>query len=605
MCIMKYLLFFQDGLARKFPLDAPKSTIGRGDENDLIIDDDFLSRRHVIVSVRGGAIHVKDSDSSNGIYVQGERVAETTLEVGESFSAGRVEFFVRQGNLDEFKTAPELNPVFAGIRKDHEKRIQTGKTKTEGDIFTQILKTVMAQGLASRDFSEVITSLSEALTGVWAQGSFAVVSKHAGDFRVNMLVHGDSDTVTLLDDLVARHPEMFERDGSFQRVPDTPFGFQSCHFSFAGIAYALVFLAKINGPRDRSKTTEFFGVLAQELKLLTQLLGHEEPATSDEAMERKTTVNIVAGNPAMKRLIAQAKKFAQSDIFVLIQGESGTGKELFARLIHEHSRRANGEFVALNCAAMPENLLESELFGYEKGAFTGAQTQRKGKLELSSGGTLVLDEIGNMPAELQKKLLRAVQEQEFYRLGGATQIKVDLRIISITNEDLKELVAAGTFRKDLYYRLVHRMMIVPPLRERREDIPVLINFFTHKFCRLCGKHISGFTVKAYMALQNHNWDGNVRELENEINVLVNLADDGGSIDDEMLSDSIKESTAEAEALSVLAPPKLDEASEREALIQLLQHNDWNKSQTARKLDMTYRGLHEKMKRMGIVRPARQ
>ena len=189
----------------------------------------------------------------------------------------------------------------------------------------------------------------------------------------------------------------------------------------------------------------------------------------------------------MKELIQQAKKIASSDIFVLIQGESGTGKELFARLIHKYSRRSKKEFIAINCAAIPENLLESELFGHEKGSFTGAYTQKKGKLEVVSGGTLVLDEIGDMPVNLQSKLLRALQEKEFYRVGGTTSITVDLRIISITNKDLKQLITEGKFREDLFYRLVHRPITIPPLRERKEDISALINFFTLKFCQQGGK----------------------------------------------------------------------------------------------------------------------
>jgi Nif-specific regulatory protein len=304
----------------------------------------------------------------------------------------------------------------------------------------------------------------------------------------------------------------------------------------------------------------------------------------------------------MKQLIEQAKKFAQSDLYILIQGESGTGKELFARIIHSHSKRAQGEFVAINCAAIPENLLESELFGYEKGAFTGAYAQTKGKLEVSSGGTLVLDEIGSMAPDLQVKLLRALQEQEFYRLGGSKHIKVDLRIIAITNQDLKAMVEAGRFRKDLFYRLVHRIIEIPPLRERKEDIPLLINFFTEKFCRLSGKRINGYALKAYEALQKYDWDGNVRELENEVNSLVNLADNGEAIGFDLLSDTIKKSLSGDKPLTEIVLRKLDGQTEREMLQRLLKNHGWNKSRAARELNMTYRGLHEKLKRLGIAKP---
>ncbi|MCP5053725.1 MAG: sigma-54 factor interaction domain-containing protein, partial [bacterium] len=190
--------------------------------------------------------------------------------------------------------------------------------------------------------------------------------------------------------------------------------------------------------------------------------------------QQTAVIDIIAENRQMKELIDQSKKIAASDIFVLIQGESGTGKEVFARLIHQCSPRSRGKYVAINCAAIPENLLESELFGHEKGAFTGAYAQKKGKLELASGGTLVLDEIGDMPLNLQSKLLRALQEREFYRLGGSTPIHVDLRLVSMTHQDIESLIAEGEFREDLFYRLVHRTISIPPLRERREDIPPLI-----------------------------------------------------------------------------------------------------------------------------------
>jgi transcriptional regulator with PAS, ATPase and Fis domain len=311
--------------------------------------------------------------------------------------------------------------------------------------------------------------------------------------------------------------------------------------------------------------------------------------------------NIVAESRQMKELIKRSKKIAGSDIFVLIQGESGTGKELFARLIHKYSRRAKNKFVAINCAAIPENLLESELFGHEKGAFTDAHTQKKGKLEIASEGTLVFDEIGDMPINLQSKLLRALQEKEFYRLGSTTPITVDLRIISITNQNLKQLITDGKFREDLYFRLVHRTITIPPLRERKEDISALINFFTQKFCQQTNKKISGYSVKAFEALQDYQWKGNVRQLENEIHSIVNLTDDGETVGHDILSDEIKANTDEdgigQEARLFLG--KMDTKSEKTYILELLKKNNWNKSKTARDLNMTYRGLHKKMQRMGI------
>jgi len=599
---MNCLVYYLDGFVRKFPLDKPRVTIGRGEGSDLTIDDEFLSREHLLVTVLDDSILVRDLDSSNGTFVAGERVREASLTIGGSFSIGRVEFFLRSGDRDEFEAAKELTPVFHGLRIDNETKVRTGRTRPESDLYAVALKAVLKEGMGSRDFQGFVTRLSQILTGLWREGGIALVSEDVGGFRVHLFVHGGAGGLDMVKAAVAENPDVFRTDIPGRPLQGCDVCCQSRPFTAGDTRFALIGLFPASGQSELKKLTEFFAVLAQELKLLAYLLINDYRRPDAELPGEKVTVNIVAANAGMRRLVEQAKKFARSDLFILIQGESGTGKELFARLIHQHSQRAAGEFVAINCAAIPENLLESELFGYEKGAFTGASAQRKGKLEVASGGTLVLDEIGNMAADLQSKLLRALQEQEFYRLGGSRHIKVDLRIISITNRDLRAMVAAGTFRKDLYYRLVHRTIVIPPLRERREDIPLLINHFTEKYCRLNGKRINGYTVKAYAALQEFDWDGNVRELENEINSLVNLAEDGDAIGYDMLSDAIRATPVSQRTPTVEIPAKADPQTEKELLIRLLEANAWNKSETARKLNMTYRGLHEKLKRLGIRRP---
>lgn len=599
---MNYLLYYLDGFVRKFPLDRPQVTIGRDAGNDLTIDDEFLSRKHLAVMVAGDSIRIRDLDSSNGTFVAGERVRQAELAIGGSFSIGRLEFFLRAGNLDEFETVQELMPVFHNLRLDNESKARTGKTRIEADLYAEALKAVLREGMGCRDFHTFITRLSRILTGLLRDGAFALLSHDGDEFRIHLLVHGQTGGFATVKAVAAENPDLFISDIPSRQLRDGGGCFQSHRFAATGIPFALVCLTPANDRAELSKQAEFVALLAQELRLLAYVLGGDPPMPEAETPGTAATVNIVAGNPGIRRLIEQAKKFARSDLFILIQGESGTGKELFARLIHQYSRRAGGEFVAINCAAIPENLLESELFGYEKGAFTGAVSPRKGKLEISSGGTLVLDEIGNMSADLQSKLLRALQEQEYYRLGGTRHIRVDLRIISITNGDLKGMVAAGTFRKDLYYRLVHRTMTIPPLRERTEDIPLLINHFTDTFCRLDQKRINGYTVQAYAALLAHAWDGNVRELENEIHSLVNLAEDGDAIGFDLLSDSIKGTAGSTDRPPVVIIPKADPQIEIQMLTRLLAQNGWNKSETARQLNMTYRGLHEKMKRLGIRRP---
>jgi formate hydrogenlyase transcriptional activator len=250
-----------------------------------------------------------------------------------------------------------------------------------------------------------------------------------------------------------------------------------------------------------------------------------DPSASDEPGRAQTSFldTIVGRRGGLCAVLSQVEIVAPTNATVLICGETGTGKELLARAIHEFSPRHNRNLVKVNCAAIPGGLLESELFGHERGAFTGALTQKKGRFELADGGSLFLDEIGDMPLELQPKLLRAVQEQEFERLGSANTIRVNVRMIAATHRDLPALIGEGKFREDLYYRLNVFPISIPALRERREDIPLLVNFFVSKLSREMGRRIKTIPPRTMEALTNHPWRGNVRELENFIERAVILS----------------------------------------------------------------------------------
>src|ERR1700741_4358458 len=225
---------------------------------------------------------------------------------------------------------------------------------------------------------------------------------------------------------------------------------------------------------------------------------------------------IVGASPTLTAVLSRACKVAGSDSTVLISGETGTGKELVARAIHRRSRRASGAFVPLNCAAIPRDLMASELFGHEKGAFTGAVQRRLGRFELANGGTIFLDEVGELSPDTQVALLRVLQEREFERVGGNQLMRVDVRVIAATSRDLKSAVADGAFREDLFYRLNVFPIEVPPLRERKEDIPVLVEYFIDRFARKAGKSIRGINKKSLERLQLYPWPGNIRELQNVI-----------------------------------------------------------------------------------------
>src|SRR5271155_267365 len=250
----------------------------------------------------------------------------------------------------------------------------------------------------------------------------------------------------------------------------------------------------------------------------------EENRSLREALgQRYAHPNVVARSVKMQEVLATVERVAPTNSTVLLGGESGVGKDLIARAIHEKSRRASGPFIKINSTAIPENLLESELFGYEKGAFTGANASKPGKFELADKGTLFLDEIGDVPPVTQVKLLRVLQEREFERLGGTKTVKVDVRLIAATNRDLRAALEEGTFREDLYYRLNVVPIDIPPLRDHKEDIPALANFFLQKYSGELQKPLEGFSPQAMKALMDFHWPGNVRELENIIQRGVTLS----------------------------------------------------------------------------------
>jgi formate hydrogenlyase transcriptional activator len=260
----------------------------------------------------------------------------------------------------------------------------------------------------------------------------------------------------------------------------------------------------------------------REISELKDKLAQEKVYLEEEIRSELSFEHIIGSSPALKHVLELVETVASSDSTVLLLGDTGTGKELIARAIHDHSRRKDRTFVKLNCAAIPTGLLESELFGHEKGAFTGAISQKMGRLELADRGTLFLDEVGDIPIEIQPKLLRTLQEREFERLGSTHTKKVNVRLVAATNRDLEKMIAAREFRSDLYYRLNVFPIRIPPLRERREDIPLLVRFFVQKLARRMQKHIETIPAAAMKTLTNWEWPGNIRELENFVERAVIL-----------------------------------------------------------------------------------
>jgi nitrogen regulation protein NR(I) len=363
-------------------------------------------------------------------------------------------------------------------------------------------------------------------------------------------------------------------------------------------------------PFDKDEVRQ---IVAKALK--TRQLAGEDATPLDAAGAR---FGIIGAAPAIIDLYAVLERVADTPTTALITGESGTGKELVARALHDHSSRKDKPFIKVNCAAIPKELIESELFGYERGAFTGAVTSKPGRFELANGGTLFLDEIGEIPVEMQVKLLRALQESEFERVGGIKTIRVDVRLVAATNRDLKKLIAAGSFREDLFYRLNVVPIRLPALRERAGDIPLLVGHFLTKFNGRLKKHVTSVEPEALDVLSVHSWPGNIRELENVIERAVLFCDSqsvrvgdlppevrGGTppsppvhVSDADLQAALSSEGGLKEHVKV-AMSRL----ERELVSRALEQTNGNVTHAARLLKISRKGLQLKMKELGLREPA--
>jgi len=345
-----------------------------------------------------------------------------------------------------------------------------------------------------------------------------------------------------------------------------------------------------------------------EKALELKRLRHELDYLRNEQQETYDFEKIVGNSEALQRVLGVVKKVAKSNSTVLIHGETGTGKELIAGAIHHNSLRAARNFVKVNCAALQENLLESELFGHEKGAFTGADRQRIGRFEQADGGTLFLDEIGDMSPSTQAKILRVLQEHEFERLGGTRTIRVDVRLIAATNRDLPAMVAASGFREDLYYRLNVVSVQTPPLRERKEDILALAMSFLRRYGNELKKRLDGLDPEAQKLLMRYNWPGNIRELENAIERAALLAERSVvTADDLRLGDAAQGATMSRESAVVRIPPTgiALEDIERQALTEALKMANWVQKDAADLLSISPRVMNYKIKTLKIELPKRR
>ena len=490
-----------------FPLMAEEFTIGRDPASSLCLEDPAVSRAHCVIRPEDGRWRITDLDSRNGTLINTARIASQELRGGEEIQVGQSVFVLAvegddgaaSGDRHQVTStrtivlAPEksvyLRPEALEREREVEQRL-VGLLRFSAELaavadaaeLESRLRALLPELLPCREL--MIRQLD--VTGPADEGE----ARAAAESAVVLV-----DTHTLIVPLRFR-----SETAVLLRIEGEPGSFAEDHLQIGGAVAAIGSLA------------------LEKVRNIERLEGENTRLRS----ELEVTFDMVGESPRMRELFQTIARAAPSETTVLILGESGTGKELVARAIHKHSPRAERPFVAINCAALTDTLLESEMFGHEKGAFTGAAVQKRGRIEYAEGGTLFLDEVGEMAPALQAKLLRVLQEREFERVGGTRSLRADVRVLAATNRDLQQAVREGTFRQDLYYRLNVIGIRTPALRERREDIAPLAAHFASRFAARSGRVLAGISPAARACLLQYDWPGNVRELENAIERAVVL-----------------------------------------------------------------------------------
>ncbi|MBL8219634.1 MAG: sigma 54-interacting transcriptional regulator [Bryobacterales bacterium] len=568
-----------------FPIEQTL-TIGRSRQNSISLEDRLVSRRHCRLELRSDGVWLVDLESENGTHRNGTAVKEALLEVGDELRVGQ-SVFLCEGVSPTAVLAPHADSTV--IRKlDDSPYLKPDSVLEPSTRVLSDVKVLLGIGTAlpaAKGLDDVRRTLLEKV-------SLALPAQ-----RVHLVLQGEEipETVAgagraLIEQVRAQQVGILtELDGKLLAAPLIAFQKQ------VGVLYA----------------EAADGLRAEHLDLLTGIAGIAAPAVESalrlgsleqekSELERELQVahDMVGSSESLVNVLKAISRAAPTDANVLILGESGTGKELAARALHGNSLRAGRRFVAINCAAIPESMIEAELFGHERGAFTGATQLRRGRVEDAAGGTLFLDEIGELALSVQAKLLRFLQEREFQRVGGNRPIPVDVRVVAASNRDLETMVRNGTFRQDLYYRLHVISIHMPPLRERVMDIPLLADYFVHKHRNTCSRRVTGISREALRCLKEYPWPGNIRELENAIQRAMVMGA-GLEIAPEDLPESIVESAAEADSEEAGAYHEEVRRAKQRILQGALEQAKGNISEAARRLGLHPNNLHRMMKSLGV------
>jgi Nif-specific regulatory protein len=530
-----------------FDLSVAELSIGRDESNALCLDDRAVSRWHCIISILDGTFQIRDLESSNRTRVNRIPIDQCLLKDGDEITVGRSRFlFVLDGAAPELPAVDlEDAEVVAGatvLLRQHDALFlrpdSVSKTLPSEDVARslKVLLNVSAAVSAAPTLESLQHTLLESLAGVVPSSRGVILlRKENGEFEPSVLWERDSGSrgrlsvpQTIVQRVAAEKVSLCLNDVLSQPKAGMAESVVQARINSL-VAVPVVVKDEVIGIIYLDSVHPDVRFQEDHLQLLTGIAGMTamplRNAVRADRLEQENRVlgdalrgefQMVGDAPCMREVYRVVRKVAPSNATVMIGGESGTGKELVARAIHYNSPRGSKPFIAINCAALTETLLESEFFGHEKGAFTGASVQKRGKIEEANGGTVFLDEIGEMSLALQAKLLRVLQERQFERVGGTRTIKVDIRVLAATNRNLEDEVRQARFRQDLFYRLNVVTVEMPPLRERVQDIPALARYFLQKHQELAARDITGVSAPALACLMKHDWPGNVRELENAV-----------------------------------------------------------------------------------------
>ena len=610
-------------------LDSTELSIGRDKANVLVIDEPAVSRQHCLVRAREDGYRIRDLASRNGTYVNGMPVKERTLHNGDQIQVGYCAMlFVAQhetgstsGRLAEDLVQDRKTVV---LRKNEAVYLPTDTvhdvpprpTRICRDLTTLLKISARINSLRDREelqrelmdsiFKVIPAQCGAILLGDDGSGEFASVFTRERDGKPNRPVPVSQTIVQqVLQEKVGVLSNDVQSSAVYSQAPSLT---GSSVSSLLAVPLELMDnvlgLIYLNTSDPRARFDE------DHLQLLTGIAGIAAPAldhirrvesleTENRQLVAEANIehNMVGASTCMREVYQFIGKVAPTAATVLICGESGTGKELVAHALHRNSPRSEKRFMAINCAAISGSLLESELFGHERGAFTGAITQKKGKFEEADGGTVFLDEIGELAPELQAKLLRVLQEREFERVGGTRPIKTDIRLIAATNRDLPEAVKAGAFRQDLYYRLNVVSITLPPLRDRREDVPMLAQHFVAKHCKLSCRPVMQVSAGARAALLAYPWPGNVRELENAIERAVVLGSTGFILPED-LPDEVVDAGSQPISSITHYHQAIREAK-KQLILKTLEQVAGNHNEAARLLGLHPNNLHRLIRNLDL------